>query len=310
VAEIPNFPEGLLHLHHAWHRPWDHPELPGRLVPYPNPGSGAEFLIFHRDFMRKFHVWYDSQPFADSTAVAPWTAIPAEMRLPEFGWNQVTIGQERRIVTNSPAFVDFDELGIFIEGGIHNNFLHTAAADVYHDELVRPPAMSPRSTLFYKIHGLVNHWWLLRFPATFTLKTGIDKSELDTPPKHTTFEIPTKTGISKAELDTPPKHITFEVPTKTGISKAELDTPPKHLAEKPLTKVEIAELVGKRYEIPGQMGEASDTAVLGSLITGIAQRLDAVEEEVARGTAFIRSTERPSTSAGDASDGREAGDEQ
>lgn len=270
MAEIPNFPEDLLHLHHAWHNHPAHPELPGRVIPYPQPGSGAEFLIFHRDFVRKFHDWYDGQPFANPAAVAPWSAIPAELKVPEAGWNQVTMGQEQRILTNNPPFADYDALGIEIEGGIHNNFLHSAAAMIYHDELVRSPATSPRSTLFYKIHGLVSHWWLLRFPFSFQLKTSLTKPELDTPPSFkTALDTPppgTKMSITKAELDTPP------------LAKGALDTP------KPLTKVEIE-------FVPGQ--QSLDQAGFVSLFSDLSRRLQTLEGEVARGNAFIRATERP-----------------
>lgn len=291
MAEIPNFPDDLLHLHHAWHNHGAHPELPGRQIPFGQPGGGLEFLTFHRNFMRSFHDWYDTQPFADPAAVAPWSAVPAELKTAALGWTQVTAGQEQRLLTNSPAFTSADELGTFIEGGVHNQFLHTAAADFYHDELVRPPAMSPRSTYFYKIHGLINHWWLLRFPLSFQMKSSLSKDELDTPVKLATHELHTKISISKNELDNPPKLVLWETPTKAGITKTELDTPPPKLTpEKVLSKHEI-------FEATKTLGSEEigrlDPGDLGVVIKDLATRLQSLEGEVAKGRAFIRATERP-----------------
>src|SRR5262249_51883340 len=60
----------------------------------------------------------------------------------------------------APDFVDDDDIGFFIESGIHNSFLHGAAAAVYNEPVVQT-LHSPQSTYFYKIHGLVQHWWSL-----------------------------------------------------------------------------------------------------------------------------------------------------
>jgi hypothetical protein len=200
VAEIPNFPEDLLHLHHAWHRHSEHPELPSRQYQAGEPGSGSEFLMFHRDFVRKFHLWYDTQPFADRAGVAPWTKIPTEMKL-SLLWDPANAERERRILTNDPAYADFDELGINIETGIHDIFLHTAAGDVYGDNLIPNPATAPRSTLFYKIHGLVGHWWRLRFPGSVQLQSSVSKADIDALPKH-----PPLPRDETVKVDVPPKH--------------------------------------------------------------------------------------------------------
>ncbi|WP_242281182.1 hypothetical protein [Bacillus cereus group sp. BfR-BA-01347] len=155
---IPNFPENLDHEHHAWHEPSAHPNFPTRRILPPNPGAGLEFLQFHRDFIGKFHQWYDSQPFADQNAVAPWTSIPPELKVANAGWNSQWIDAERRILTNNPPFASADELGLFIELGIHNRFLHRASSIIYNEPIVGT-FHSPESTLFYKIHGLVDFWW-------------------------------------------------------------------------------------------------------------------------------------------------------
>ncbi|MEC2743791.1 hypothetical protein P9Z56_09770 [Bacillus cereus] len=157
MPTIPNFPEYLNHEHHAWHIPSDHPTLPTRQILPPNPGAGLEFLTFHRNFIAKFHQWYDSQPFADQNAVAPWTSIPPELKVASTGWNSQFEADERRILTNNPPFASLDELGLFIERGLHG-FLHVAAARVYRESIVGSIPTSPLSTLFYKIHGLIEFW--------------------------------------------------------------------------------------------------------------------------------------------------------
>jgi hypothetical protein len=174
MPEIPNFPEDLLHQHHKWHMPADHPELPPmRLHPAGSAGSGIEFLTFHREFMGQVMAWYNTttftmdpfdKPTQKASLVAPWTAVPAEItKLDEWKFWKNDAARLDSAITPGPTrpsdFDSSDNLGIFIEIGIHNRFLHGAAADAYGEELVRAPQTSPLSTLFYKIHGLVQHWW-------------------------------------------------------------------------------------------------------------------------------------------------------
>ena len=159
MSIIPNFPDDLLDLHHHWHVPSSHPGSgPGRVHPPGSPGGGLEFLQFHRDFVVTFHAWYDAQPFADQVAVAPWSEVPAELKMSGAGWTQGWADAETRLQTNNPAFNSADELGTFIELGIHNMFLHGAAAFVYHEPVVGT-FHSPLSTYFNGIHGLVDLWW-------------------------------------------------------------------------------------------------------------------------------------------------------
>jgi hypothetical protein len=170
MPTIPNFPGELLDQHHNWHTPGVHPSVgPGRAIPMGAPGAGIEFLTFHRNFLAQFHAWYDTTgftqpPFDDAmqkiTLVAPWTSVPAELRDPSLGWTQTWADDETRLATDVPDFASADELGTFIETGIHNNFLHGAAAEHYGEPLLAG-FHSPQSTFFYKIHGLVDHWWSL-----------------------------------------------------------------------------------------------------------------------------------------------------
>ena len=122
-----------------------------------------EFLQFHRDFVAAFHSWYDTQPFADQAAVAPWHAVPAELKVSAAGWTQGWANAEIRLQTNNPLFNNADEVGTFIELGIHNQFLHGAAAIVYNEPVVGT-FHSPLSTYFYQVHGLVD-WWRQHWEA-------------------------------------------------------------------------------------------------------------------------------------------------
>jgi hypothetical protein len=157
VSTIPNFPEALLDKHHAWHNPSAHPGVPTRVHPAGSPGAGLEFLVFHRDFMAEFHLWYDQQPFADQAAVAPWPEVPLEMRRSDLGWD-AWVGDVDRITGHPSSFASADQLGTFIELGVHNGFLHSAAAAVF-NEPVLATFHSPMITEFYKLHGLVQRWW-------------------------------------------------------------------------------------------------------------------------------------------------------
>jgi hypothetical protein len=173
MAIIPNFPQNLLDMHHHWHDPSAHPGAPGgRQHPFGTTGAGLEFLQFHRDFVTQFHAWYDVQPFgtapfnvapfltqADAqAAVAPWTSIPAEIKNGAVtGWGGVQVAQEARLTTLSPPFASADDLGTYIEGGIHG-WIHGAAAAAFNEPIVGT-FHSPLSTYFYGIHGLVDYWW-------------------------------------------------------------------------------------------------------------------------------------------------------
>jgi hypothetical protein len=128
-------------------------------------GGGTEFLVFHRNFVAQVLAWYTTTTFTTApfdipaqkaSLVAPWSAVPAEMRaLPNYAvWKD----DEIRLDTGSPNFDNDDELGYFIESRIHNQFLHGAAAVAFNDPEIFP-VHSPQTTLFYKLHGLVDHWW-------------------------------------------------------------------------------------------------------------------------------------------------------
>jgi hypothetical protein len=159
MAEILNYPSYLLTRHTNWHMNAGRPDLGGRAIKPPNKGSGQEFLDFHHQFLIDFHLWYDTQPGADLAIVAPWSAIPAEMK--SVVWFGVDINAFEAQVNDPNAFADEDALGLFIEP-VHNTG-HGIMASVYSDALVGPIDKSPRSSHFYNWHGLIDHWrhnWL------------------------------------------------------------------------------------------------------------------------------------------------------
>ena len=157
---ILNIPQNLSDEHHAWHVIGMHPQFPTRSNPLGSPGSGIEFLTFHRYYNGKFHSWYDFQPNVNLSLVMPWVQIPNEMKTSQLGWNSNFASQEDRIVNNRNSFSSDDELGIFIENGIHNNWMHGAAA-AHFNEPVLATFHSPQSSYFYQLHGLIDRWWWL-----------------------------------------------------------------------------------------------------------------------------------------------------
>src|SRR6266478_1632235 len=175
MPTIPNYPQSLLDEHSNWHMHPGHPEMGGRTFAMGSPGSGLEFLTFHRSFVGHFHTWYDVQPGNDQAAVAAWPAIPPELKTAAAGWSTTWAAQETHITTNSPAFPTSDALGIFIETGIHNNFLHSAAGIVYNEPLLFNPMTSPMSTHFYQLHGLITNWW----NHWASLQKGLGKEIID-----------------------------------------------------------------------------------------------------------------------------------
>jgi hypothetical protein len=161
MPTIPNFPENLMTEHMNWHDQTMIGMPGGRQIPPGSPGSGIEFLSFHRQFLSQFHAWYDNQPFADPAAVAPWPQIPPELQAlqdPKLPCTSDMAAQQDRIVTNAPPFASNDDLGQYIERTVHG-CMHMAAAEVYGEPDLASPATAADSTYFYQLHGLIDAWW-------------------------------------------------------------------------------------------------------------------------------------------------------
>src|SRR4051812_39130156 len=126
----PNAPiGGLLDQHARWHHVG---VAGGRRIQPGRPGSGLEFLAFHRQFVSKVYDAAGIFPgdIADSfEKVRPWFVTPPELqRLADYPRDA-----ERRLLNNDPAFGSEDELGIFLEAQIHN-WIHGAVATVFGDK--------------------------------------------------------------------------------------------------------------------------------------------------------------------------------
>jgi hypothetical protein len=262
MPTIPNYPQSLLDEHSNWHMHPGHPELGGRSFLMGSPGSGLEFLTFHRAFMQHFHTWYDAQPGNDQAAVAPWAVIPPELKTPAAGWNTTWAQHETHITTNTPPFPTADALGIFIETGIHNNFLHNAAGTVYNEPLLFNPMTSPQSTHFYQLHGLITNWW----NHWASLQKGLGKEIIDN--KHHVKELIKEKDLVDKQIH---KELVKEL---------------KELPDKPFKE--------KDKDIFEGGGVINPVDPMG-LIHPLTQRVANLEQRM--GQAFIRAGERPDVGA-------------
>jgi hypothetical protein len=176
MPTIANFPTAFHDEHHAWHT-GAHAGFPVRKFQRGSPGSGSEFLAFHGNYMSKVLAWYLDQPGADRNAVSAWTGVPSVLKTSALGWTSQWANDEAKLAAPAGQFASRDALGIFIEAGIHNQFLHDATAKHFNEPDVADIMKSPSSTYFYKIHGLVQHWWLLWERPQFALQTGTALAE-------------------------------------------------------------------------------------------------------------------------------------
>ena len=119
MATLDKFPQKLIDEHMAWH-----------MNPIGTPGArsatdrGLDFLNFHHNFLQKVFTWFNAQTpaYRAQYDLSAWSAIPTELKTdPATGWSAVYAGYENRLATFSPAFVDENDFGSFIENGIHNN---------------------------------------------------------------------------------------------------------------------------------------------------------------------------------------------
>jgi hypothetical protein len=173
---------------------------------------------------------------------------------------------ENRINTNSPAFVNDDTLGIFVETTIHS-WIHGAVAAAPAFNL--PPAEqdiiahfhSVQSTWFYKIHGLVDLWWTRYLnPKNFL------KEIIDTRPKAEFKEI----------IDSAKTHI-----------KEVIDVPHKGFKE----QKDVFDVPGKNF---GDTPDPFKQGVDPSLVLELAERVKQLEaRSPVKLSPFIRPLMRP-----------------
>lgn len=158
------FLKNILNRHLAWygHHNGGH-EFPRRTTTMGAPGSGIDFLLFHKSIQSEFFEWNKQHQVVPTEMIEPWTSIPEELKSEGLGWSPALKIAEERIITNNPAFNNEDELGIHIENEIHN-WLHGAVSNSSlpmeegEPQIVADPH-SVQSTYYYKIHGLIQYWW-------------------------------------------------------------------------------------------------------------------------------------------------------
>ncbi|MCC3374753.1 hypothetical protein [Cohnella sp. REN36] len=149
MPTIPNFPQALLDEHMTWHHA-NHVDDVTRLP----PGYGQAFLQFHRHYIRKALAWYNQQGY-DPALVAPWTSVPEQIRQSPC-YDQRA---EARILYQPQTIRSAEELGRLIEGSGMHGCIHQGAAELYGDPDLQDFDISPRSTIFYNIHGMIDRWY-------------------------------------------------------------------------------------------------------------------------------------------------------
>jgi hypothetical protein len=136
--------------------------FPSRVHDKGTKSSGIEFLMFHRNLMNEFISWNNIHHEASAVSLTAWNSVPTILKS-SADWDSDFQDSENRIISNSPAFNDADELGIEIETKIHN-WIHGAVGrstfpmDAGESNIISN-LHSVQSTYFYQIHGMVQFWW-------------------------------------------------------------------------------------------------------------------------------------------------------
>lgn len=165
MANINNIPQEMIDEHVAWHARPGNPSAGGRAIdPFPpfgrRPalGSGEEFLVWHQGYLQRFREWVNGIPPSQqppNDAISPWRTIPRMLKMSMLGWNANLAGEEE-LLSDMSNFESIDALGRFLEWSLHG-FLHNAASGMW-NEPVLLSFESPRSTYFWQLHGLIDHW--------------------------------------------------------------------------------------------------------------------------------------------------------
>ncbi len=252
--------------HHAWHSfPGGTHGFPSRSIQQGLPGSGNEFLSFHRNLMNEFFTWNNVHGAVNATLLAAWNAIPPVLKTTALGWTTGLQNAENRINTNIPSFANADALGIHIETTIHN-WIHGAVGG---SSLPMDPGESPiisgfhsvQSTYFYQIHGLVQFWW-----DQWLSRRGI---------------------ITKRIVDS----VTHKLLIKENLKEHLKDTKDSIFEGKPIK--EFKEKDKDIFEQPKFMVETVDIREINDPVFMKLNEKIAELEKIVKGKAFIKSEERP-----------------
>jgi hypothetical protein len=252
LEEIPNFPQAFMDRHMSWHTmtPPD-----GRTIMEGQPGSGAEFLDFHHQFLADVRAWYATQPGADMSKLDAWTDFPADLAAA----HSPELEDYRAYASTASNFTSEDALGIYVEH--EHDYVHGYIASLY-DTPAFGSFDSCMYFMFYQWHGMVDAWrgnWLVHHKSA--LKDIVDTSG----GKILRDKVHTGDKLHKelvADID---------VKRLRDVVKQTPEIPPK--APKELV------------EVPGQLG-------LPDPIDELADRLARLETTVHR-QSFIRPEERP-----------------
>ena len=259
--------------HHAWHTAGGAHGLPSRTFPQGTPGSGTEFLTFHRNLMGEFFTWNNVNHAATATQIAAWTSIPATLKTDVF-WDATLAAAEARINTNSPSFADQDALGIHIETTIHNWIHGAVGRSALPMDAGEPTVItqlhSVESTYFYQIHGMVQYWWDQWLNATGIL-TKFAKDAMDMVQK---FRVKDAKDYTKEGIKDNIKEQLKEFTHEGG----------KHFVKDIKEKDKDKDMV----ENPFDLGIRE----IDPAINMLNERLSRLEN-VVKGAAFIKEKERP-----------------
>ena len=263
--------------HHAWHQTGGAHGHPGRSVPQGQPGSGIEFLTFHRDLMFEFFAWNNIHHAATPASIAAWQAMPPEVQVSQTGWPNY-LGPNSlptaiaQIEANPGNIATADALGIMIEVQVHN-WIHGAVAAAPGFALsatekdVIAHTHSVESTYFYKIHGLVQHWWdqWKSHHLKWALKDAVKENVKD-------FILDGKFRVKELIKEHPDKFVKELIKDgfKEGIKEHKENK--EAAIEEPFNSLDERILV---------------------MLTELHGRLAALEQGVQRGRAFIEPAERP-----------------
>jgi hypothetical protein len=133
------------------------------------PHPGEEFFIFHRQFLSKLRKAYQAKGL--TADISPWYAVPPEITA-DPDWTVADRAAEQALQTMiDPAtgtrFASLEALGVFINKRFHGS-LHIVGAKVYGvdkpplttaDRVLMDVPVSPKSTYFFKVHGLVDYYF-------------------------------------------------------------------------------------------------------------------------------------------------------
>lgn len=257
LEEIPNFPQVFMDRHMNWHNgtPPD-----GRTIPKGQPGSGAQFLDFHHQFIVDVKNWYATQPGADMSKMTAWTDFPADLA----NAHSPELENYRAYASTASNFTSEDTLGIYVEH--EHDYVHGYIATLYNTPMFGQ-LDSCMYFMFYQWHGMVDAWrgnWLAHHKSA--VKDFVDgsggKRILDKAHQPDKFHKEVLQDINVKQIrDVVVKQVP-EVPPKS----------PKELVE-----------------TPGQIDPGDPIAELSGRVT----QLENVVHQQQSLKAFIRKQERP-----------------